>query len=269
MTTPTLARLTRRSLLGAGLACLALRPASAAPEWRHIDPVAISAEDIAWFRACRAVWIDCESGAPGIVPGDMTLEDYATEFDKPRSTIIARMERLVCAFFLHARFTPGTYAFRQPLEGRTSFTVTPDHIRLLQTTSWRGSVIDCKRPYGDYVHFEIDMARALGLPVVLSPEGYDEIGPENEARMDALHGEMLFVLQAYLEHAEMRPGDWFIPYDGWEGIVMPRCVPVGADQVARYKATMAAITFRGMWETPYDLVVPRINASVALFAVKG
>ncbi len=47
MTTTPLSRLMRRSLLGAGLACLALRPASGAPEWRHIDPVAITADDIA------------------------------------------------------------------------------------------------------------------------------------------------------------------------------------------------------------------------------
>lgn len=145
--------------------------------------------------------------------------------------------------------------------------MSADHIRLLQTTSWRASTIDCKRPYGDYRHFQIDMARALGLPVMRSAEGYDEIGPGNEARMNALHGEMLFVLQAYIEHAELQPGDWIIPYDGCEGIVMPRCVPVGEDQLAHYKAATAAIALRGMRETRSDLVVRKLNASSALFAV--
>ena len=259
--------LPRRSVIAGLLAGLALRPASASPEWRHAAPASITAEDIAWFRACRAVWIDCESGAPAIVPAGMTPEEYGAEFDDPSSALLARMERLVCAFFLHAAFRPGSYQFRKPVAEQDGFTVTPDHIRLLQITSWRTSAIDCKRPYGDFTHFEIDMARALGLPVERSAEGYDEIGPENEARMGDLHRQMLFVLQAYIEHAQLRPGDWFIPYDGWEGIVMPRCVPVGADRIARYRADMAAIALRGMWETPSDLVVPKIRASLALFAV--
>jgi hypothetical protein len=250
------------------LACLVVRPAAAAPSWRYFDPVTITADDIAWFRACRSTWIDCESGAPAIIPGDMTLAAYGNAFDEPSSSVVARMERLSCAFFLHAAFGPGRYPFRKPLQGRRAFKVSADHIRLLQTTNWRTGTIDCKRPYGDYTHFEIDMARAVGLPVTRSAEGYDEIGTKGEARMDVLHKEMLFVLQAYIEHAVLAPGQWFIPYDGWDGIVMPRCVPVGDAQVADYKASMAAIAMKGIFETPYDLVVPNIRASAALFSVR-
>ena len=107
-----------------------------------------------------------------------------------------------------------------------------------------------KRPYGAYTHFEIDMARALGLPIVESAEGYDEIGPENEARMDGLHKEMLFVLQAYIDRAELLPGAWFIPYDGWDIVVLPRCVRVEQWRIVRYKIAMAAIRLRGIWTTP-------------------
>jgi len=260
--------LSRRSLLGAMLAGAPVRRAKAGErDWRYKDKVAIAAEDIDWFRQCRSTWIDCESGAPAIVPGELSEGAYGVEFDKDASPLLARLERLVCAYFLHAAFDAGGYALRIPLEGRAAIDVTPEHISLLRATNWRGPAIDCKRPYGDYTHFEIDMARALELPVTRSAKGYDEVADVVEQRMDALHKEMQFVLQAYIENARLAPGQWFIPYEGWNGIILPRCKPVGAEQIAAYESAMAVIALRALVQSPGDLVVPKIEASVALFAV--
>ncbi len=259
-------RLTRRSMIAVSLAAFTVRPA-AAGQWRYPQPVGISAEDIAWFRHARSTWIDCESGAPAIIPDGMDEAAYWDAFDSPASTALARLEKVMCAFFLHARFGPGPYTLAKPMNGRSSFEVTTEHIKLLQTTNWRSSTVDCKRPYGDFVHFEIDMARALDVPVTQSSEGYDEIGEEAEARMDALHQEMLFVLQCYLENATMVPGNWLIPYDGWESIILPRCEPVTGQKMDAYKVAMAEIALRGIVQSEYDLVIPKLKASADLFSI--
>jgi len=225
-------------------------------KWKFTDKVEITTEDITWFRACRSAWLNTESGAPTIVPGDMPAEEFAEleledlnfeqMYDKELSAVLSRLERIVCAFFLNARFTAGSYSLRRAPDSRTSFVVTDDHIRLLRLANWRAAAIDGKRPYGDYTHYTIDMARTLGLPVTRNADtGYDEIGAEAEVRMKALHREMLFVLQAYIEHAELSPGRWLIPYEGWDGvdgIFGPRCAPPTAAQVAAYQRAIAVIT---------------------------
>ena len=259
--------LTRRSLIASLLAAVVASPAFAAPSWRYARPVTITADDIEWFRRARALWIDCEAGAPAIIPQGMDEDAYWNAFENPASDALQRMERVICAFFLHASFSPGRYTLSQPVKGLSSFEVTANHVRLLQTTSWRSSSIDCKRPYGDFTHFEIDMARALGLPITEGAEGYAEIGPENESKMVALHERMLFVLQCDVEHAAMEPGDWFIPFDGWEGIIHPRCVPVSDQKIKIYESAMAAIALRGIVESDYDLVVPKLKASSDLFSL--
>jgi len=212
-------------------------------KWKFTDKVEITAEDIAWFRACRSTWIRCEAGAPAIVPGDMFLDDFEDALDEEHGKGLSRFEKVVCAFFLNARFSAGRYALRQPLEGRTSFGVTDEHFRLLRAAVWRAAMIDCKRPYGDYTNYPIDMARILGLPITRNPQGYDEISAQDDARMVVLHEEMLFVVQAYIEHAELAPGRWLVPWDGWDsrGIFGPRCTPPTAAQAAAYQHAIAAI----------------------------
>jgi hypothetical protein len=258
--------LSRRTLLAGFLSCMASRAALAASTWRYYDKVEITAADIAWFHACRSTWIDCESGAPAIIPDDMSVEDFENEYDKPDAPVLARMERLICAFFLHASFEPGSYSFRQPVNGQPGFVVTPEHIRLLQSTHWRTAAIDCKRPYGNYTYYEIDMARTLGLPITRSAKGFAEIEPAIKARMDSLHQDLLFVLQAYIENARLAPGSWFIPFDGWQWIILPRCTPVTSWRIAKYRLSKAVIALRALFgESSFDLIVANMKASSALF----
>ncbi|MDR0274684.1 MAG: hypothetical protein LBI48_04970 [Burkholderiaceae bacterium] len=216
-------------------------------KWKFADKVEITGEDIAWFQACHATWMNRDAGAPAIVPGDMPVQDFENalgeKLNEGSSAVLSRLEKIVCAFFLNARFMAGSYSLRQSPEGTTSFMVTHEHVRLLRAANWRAAMIDCKRPYGDDTHYTNDMARILGLPITRGPQGDAQIGAEAEARMGALHEEMRFVLQAYIEHAELLPGDWFVPCDGWDGdvTIAPRCTPPTSAQVAAYRRTIAAI----------------------------
>lgn len=232
--------LSRRLFLALGLFGIAL-PAYAAPKrWRFLTPVTITADDIAWFRTAQSIWLDVESGAPAMLPAGVR-DKYVDAEELNANPYFRRLEPIACAFFLHATFAPGDYALATKPDGRARFTVTTDHVRLLQITNWRTFAIDGKRPYGDFTNFPIDMARRLGLKITRSPKGYDEISKADEARMEAMHLEMLFVLQAYIEHAQLEPGNWTIPYDGWNGNLLPRCAPVPAAQLDAYKQTMTKV----------------------------
>jgi hypothetical protein len=235
--------LSRRLFLGLGLTLGGVTvPAHAAPNrWRFENSVTITSDDTAWFQTAQSVWVDVESGAPAMIPPNVSIDDVGDIEDPSTDPAFARLEPIACAFFLHANFVPGDYALATKPDGRARFTVTTEHIRLLQITNWRSFAIDGKRPYGDFTNFPIDMARRLGLTITNSPKGYSEISKADEARMEALHREMLFVLQAYIEHAQLTPGDWMIPYDGWNGHILPRCVPVLADQIAVYASEMAKV----------------------------
>lgn len=257
----------RRSVLALGsLAALAMRAEATDSRRRFPTEVAISAEDIAWFRTCRSLWVEGENGAPAIFGTGLTPETIGTVSDEDYAAYETRIEPILCAFFLHAPFEPGAYRFAEPLDGRTGIEVTADDVTLLRRTSWRGFAIDNKRPYGDFTNYPIEMAQALGIPVTKNTKGQAEITPEAEARMVELHKKSQFVLQAYLEHARLDPGARFIPEDGWGMIVSPRCRPVQPAAIAAYKAAMARIALRAKAESPVDLVVPRIQASMALFS---
>lgn len=257
----------RRAVLALGaLGALFSRARAADPRQRYPGEIVISAEDIAWFRSCRSLWVDGENGAPAIFGSGLTPETIGTISAEDYTAYEIRMEPILCAFFLHASFEPGTYRFAQELDGRTDIAVTAEDITLLRTTSWKTFAIDNKRPYGDFVNYPIEMAQALGIPVTKNAKGYAEIAPDAEARMVELHRKSQFVLQAYIEHARLEPGAWFIPQDGWGMIVFPRCRPVKPAAIAAYKATMATIALRAQVESAVDLVVPRIQASVALFS---
>lgn len=259
----------RRAVL-AGIAALALsRPALAASgtsvmAYKYPDPYELTSDDIAWFRQCRSLWVEAESGAPGIFAPELAPELMYELSEADYAAMERRLEPVLCAFLLHATFRPGRYALAAPGPGTVE--VTETDITLLQHTSWRAFSVDPKRPYGDFTNYPIEMAQALGLPVTIGEEGYAVIDPALEAELVELHRKSESVLQAYIEHAELMPGRWLIPFDGWDAIISPRCRPVGPAAMAQYRADMAAIAERSRTETAFDLVVPLIRASATLFA---
>ncbi|MCE1236558.1 MAG: hypothetical protein LWW93_09390 [Hyphomicrobiales bacterium] len=231
---------------------------------RFSDPIDITAEDIAWFHGFHAVWNDCETGAPALVAGDMELDDFIEAMEDGGPTP-ARYEKAICAFFLHARFEPGTYALRHASSGATSVTVSADQVALLKGAHWKQGIIDCKRPYGDYTHFEIEMAKILGLPVGRDDHGRDTLSPEVEKRLAGLHRDMLDVVQAYVEHAELEPGAWFVPYDGFEQLMSPRCAPLTGAEIATYRSAMLGVEAHETAAGGATWVVGRLRASALLF----
>ena len=231
------------------------------------DPYDLTLDDIVWFRSCRSLWIDSEAGAPGIFGPGLTPETMMSVSSEVYSDFERRIEPIQCAFFLHATFKPGRYALSEGEADAPDFLdVTESDITLLKRTSWRAFTIDPKRPYGNFTNYPVEMAQALGLPVSVDGQGYAEIDPETEQELVVLHRKSQFVLQAFIEHAELASGPWFIPFDGWQAIISPRCVPVGQPAIDQYTATMAVLAARSKNEAAVDLVVPSINASAALFA---
>jgi hypothetical protein len=209
--------------------------------------IAVTQEDIDWFRQSKAEWIDCESGAPAIVPPGLSLEQFGEALEgggspgSPASPVFERFVNVASAFFLHASFAPGHYGLLPPLGQRAAFDVTDEHIRLLQHANWRTFMIDCKRPYGDFTHYEIDMADILGLKVTKDTKGHAQIGNDAQARMDALHADMLYALQAYIRFARLGPGRYVVPERGLSQTVgRPLCRPVSATRIAMYQRALAA-----------------------------
>lgn len=214
-------------------------PAAAPAASSQPGSIEITQADIDWFRRSHAEWVGCESGAPAIVPPDMTLEQFGEVLDGGSSPVFERFVNVAAAFFLHASFVAGHYAFQPPFEKRNAFDVTAEHIRLLQHANWNSFVIDCKRPYGDFTHFQIDMADILGLPITRDAKGRAQIGMDAERRMNALHGDILPTLQAYIRFARLNPGRYVVP---GRGIAQtrgrPLCRPVSATRVAMYQRAL-------------------------------
>jgi hypothetical protein len=103
-----------------------------------------------------------------------------------------------------------------------NFTVSTDHLKLFARARFHGFGFDFKRPYGDMTYFELDIADALGVKTPpRTADGYD-FKPEEIARFDRLHGEMLFTLQAFLQYAQLEPGT-YVSRDGvWTRKDSPR-----------------------------------------------
>jgi hypothetical protein len=196
------------------------------------------------------------------------MADFADN-GRPRD-VYERLERVLCTFFLHGRFMSGRYLLNPPVFSSEAFAgapdlaafeVSPDHVRLFCHTSWRTSFIDTKRPYGDFQAYEIEMAQILGLPL---PPGNERLPPPADARMHALHHDMLFVLQAYLQHAELIPGRYQIPFDGWKTWVLPRCEPIPQARLDAYIHAMEQFRDQTFPNDPAK-VGPRFKAARLLF----
>ncbi len=198
------------------------------------------------------------SGRAGCSGAELSVQALAEfgDLGRPRD-LYERLERVLCAFFLHGHFASGLYPLNPRVAAREAFTgapdlaafdVSPDHVRLFHRTNWRALFIDTKRPYGTYQAFEVEMAEILGLP---PPSNSDErLPPETERRMQMLHRDMLFVLQAYLQHAELVPWHYQIPYDGWETWILPRCNPIPRARLDAYVAAMEQLKHQTFPDDP-------------------
>lgn len=252
--------LSRRTLGLAGLFVGFTSGVRALDAPRLRSPIQLSADDIAWFRSCRSLWVEGENGAPAVYGPGMTPEGLETISGEDLAAYEARLEPILCAFFLHASFAPGRYRLGAPRDGQEEIEVMQDDVTLMRHANWRTFAIDNKRPYGDFTNYPIDMARALGIPIGKDPvRGYATIPDEEDARMVTLHRKSELVLQAYIEHAALVPGAWAIPEDGWGGIVFPRGRPVSAAAVASYRAAVG--TARAISAD----ITPRLKAQEALF----
>ena len=252
--------MSRRTALAAGLVCLATPGHAAVKAPRLCSPVALSADDIAWFRACRSEWVDGENGAPAIFGHGIMPDTIGNASPAEREAYENRLEPILCAFFLHATFGPGRYRFAAPFDGMEEIDVTSDDVTIMRRANWRTFAIDNKRPYGDFTNYPIDMARALGIPIGKDPvEGHATIPEAEDARMVTLHLKSQFVLQAFIEHAAVAPDRWFVPADGWGGIVFPRCRPVTAAAIDAYEKAI------GIARAMPDASRIRFKAQEALF----
>lgn len=212
-------------------------------------PFTLTPNDVGFLRRCRAVWVPDESGAPGVVPDGIGTAEYVQNlFNLPPwcegSPAAAHLQPILCAAFLHATFAPGSYVLDPPVrpqdtaDGRTVLpsrvVVTPDHLTLLRRSSWSASFMDGKRPYGNLTYYEAEMALALGQTPPVAADGAYLLPAAEEAWYQALHGEMLPVVQAFLQHAALAPGCYALPRDGWSPPLHPRCAALPPAQLARY-----------------------------------
>lgn len=117
--------------------------------------------------------------------------------------------------------------------------LTDDHLKLLRGIEIRwpsqydcddrlgageypAAAADAKRPYGDFTHKEVDMARLLGelpaAPTVQSPGSLRSCPPPEPAtfdpspelalRLQRLHQQMLVAMQVFLEQMELAPATY-------------------------------------------------------------
>jgi hypothetical protein len=260
------------SLIAGGIAMIRQSNARQANIDRYVSPVDITADDISWFRLCRSVWIESEAGAPAVVPAELSLQALADFGDRGRPrAVYERLERVLCAFFLHGRFVSGLYPLNPRVVLSEAFAGAPDlaalnvstdHVRLFRHTNWRSLFIDTKRPYGNSQGYEAEMAEILGLPA--PSNGQARLPLVTEARMQTLHRDMLFVLQAYLQHAELVPGHYQIPFDGWETWILPRCKPIPQTRLEVYVQEMEQLRQQTFPNDPTK-VGPRFKAAKHLF----
>jgi hypothetical protein len=140
-------------------------------------------------------------------------------------------------FFQDAHLEPGTYTFANqyypliksgelkggsiplnsdsdelvipiPLTENVTFTVTQDHLKLLRHMNTRRyqadiEIMDPKRPYGGMTYFFIDMAAALGRPLMRDRKGDPQLSRQEVKDYQRLHGEMLWAVTAFLRYAKL------------------------------------------------------------------
>ncbi len=125
-------------------------------------------------------------------------------------------------------------------------------------------------PYGGSSSHEADIARILGVAVPVDATGQDHLPEVEELRFQVLHGEMLLVVQACIQHAAVQPGLYDLPRDGWRSPIRPRCMAMPAAQATACQAFCAATPVpdsqRPDRRTLLDHAVRHFAAKAALFA---
>ena len=86
--------------------------------------------------------------------------------------------------------------------------MTQDHLKLLRHMNTRRfqadiEIMDPKRPYGDMTYFFIDMAAALGRPIMRDHTGKPDFSSQDKKDYQRLHGEMLWAVTAFLRYAKL------------------------------------------------------------------
>ena len=216
---------------------------------------------IAMLRKMTVVWDASESGAPVVqiykpegfyrkLAKMINIELDQKGFN-PANTNYQRFEDEAGAsfqiFLRYGRLKPGSYSYENPFlqmdilswpadsySNRTislprdkeiKFVFTERHAKLLKAANagWLSYIampgINSKRPYGDMTFYEADMALLLGI--VSSTEDCDDLSDSQLESLQALHLEMLFALQVYLQYAKIEPGTYYrkgygiwVPFSG-------------------------------------------------------
>lgn len=212
---------------------------------RFPAPTALTVADIKWFRDFGVSWIFSENGSPALVLPGLTLEEQATFYNNNDEARLAldRFERVFTTFAVYGSLVPGVYSiepkeivgeFPAGLPAKTTFELTQTHINLMRHAWWREGFIDFKYPYGSYRYYEADMAIKLGEKVPRNSQtGVFELSELNRKKYQKLHKELLFALLAFVKYAEIEPGEYQLPVDGWKSSLF-RLSPPTKQQVENY-----------------------------------
>ncbi len=238
------------------------------------EPVAITAEDIAWFRGTTVAWTFAEAGAPMLLPPGETVGSFADFLGTGARA--SRFERVLLAMMLHGSLENATYPVDPdrlsgsfPVVAPAEIAVLPEHRRLLARAWWRQGYIDFKYPFGNYHYTEADIALALGEEVPLDATGTFDLPPAREAGYMALYHELPFVLAVWIERVDLAPGTYRLPFDGWEGYRGLRETPVTEAEMQAYVGARDLLVLRRWLGAggPIDPVIDwmRINEALAGF----
>jgi hypothetical protein len=181
------------------------------------------------------IWLNAESGAPWVnekhpLGSPDPARDLSALLLPIRRPSAASIQRLLSTihlafqvFLAHGRLKPGVYRVVNRLSPRglrvnldiytkrtlaipgtelLDVTVTTDHLRLMRNANtYRSASVDelgihPKRPYGDMMMYYRDMREILKSPKA------------STAALARLHGEMLTVLLAFLQFAQLAEGTY-------------------------------------------------------------
>lgn len=230
-----------RGLATAAALWLGLAPAAIAGPMDEVfpEPVEITAEDIAWFRGGTVEWLFVETGSPGILPPAPDLDAFWEAMET--GTRGTRFERVYLAFMIYGDLPNGTFGVdparfseTYPFDLPETLTVTDEHRRLLARAWWKEGYIDPKYPFGNYNYTEADIALTLGQDVPLDDSGTFDLPPARETALMALYHELPAVLAIWIAHAELAPGTYRLPVDGWDTYGGLRETPATQADAARY-----------------------------------
>lgn len=212
---------------------------------RFPAPTALTDADIKWFRSFGVSWIHSENGSPALVLPDLTLEEQVKLHGKNDEArlVLDRFERVFTTFAVYGSLTSGIYPIdSKAILGKTpaglpaieKFELTQTHMNLMRRAWWREGFIDFKYPYGSYRYYEADMAIKLGEKVPRNSQtGVYELSQLTREKYQKLHNELLFAVLVFVKFAEIEPGEYQLPIDGWKSSLF-RLSPPTKQQVDSY-----------------------------------